>query len=234
MEAKVSAKRKLLMVEEVEELKETKEVKGTREKKIKKKIKKVQKDVLPPSRKKKDKPVRQLKDLSLRELYLFYSYKAILRKEPEIADMLYGIDMCRKPISNRGLEHFATNYSRKYDIRIDEHGNDDAPYGEFYVADEYHKHLPKTDTDPCCRGALIEYVHKGKTMKTTIPQLGSNISICRSPGIKYAEKQFLAIRMDLDIDKGIKKIKPRPGVVLPKVKIRAVHHMIPLTTVINL
>ena len=163
-----------------------------------------------------------------------YSYKSILRKEPEIADKLYNINVHRKPISNRGLEHLDTNYSRKYDIRIDENGDDEAPYGEFYIADEYHKHLPKTDTDPCCRGALVEFIHRGKSMKTTIPQLGSNIANCRSPIIKYAEKKFLTIRMDLDIDKGIKKIKPKAGIALPSVKTRSMHHTIPLTTMIHL
>lgn len=182
-----------------------------------------------PRTRKDKKPVRTLSQLTLRELYLFNYYKEILRREPHIADLLFGIDLHRKPISNRCLEHFATKYSRKYDIRLDDNGDEDSPYGDWYVADKYYNHLPKTDSDPCCRGDLVEYAHKGQILRTTIPQLGSNISICRSPGIKYAAKMRLSIRKDLNNDKEIKNIKPTPEIELPRKKLRSPHHLIPLS-----
>jgi hypothetical protein len=176
---------------------------------------------LKESRRKKDKPVLQLDQLPLRQLCLFNYYKRILKNEPHIADMLYGIDVHRNPISNRGLEHLATNYSRKYDLRIDENG-EDSDLGEFYVA------------DPCCRGPLIAYSHKGRLLKTTIPQIGSNISLCRSPCIKYAEKNSRVIRKDLNIDKKIPQIKPTPDIILPVKKPRSIHQMIPRTIKVEL
>jgi hypothetical protein len=183
-----------------------------------------------------EKPILTEKDLTLRELYLLNYHKAILLKEPEIAEKLYQINEHRKPISNRGLEHLNTKFSIKYDIRIDENGNADSPYGQFYITDEYNKNLPKTDIDPCRRGPLIEYIHNGRVMKTTIAQLGSNIANCRSPIIKYAEKEFHNIQFDHDEERGInakKKKKSKFEIKLPTRPIRSFHHTIPIETVIR-
>lgn len=184
-------------------------------------------------RRKRSKKIVELKDLPLRQLVLFNYYKRILKKDPHIADLLYGIDVNRKPISNRGLEHLVTNFSRKYDLRINENG-EECDNGEFYVADEYYKHLPKTDTDPCCRGDLVSYWHNGFLLKTTIPQIGSNISLCRSPCLKYAEKNAKVIRKDLNLDKKIPQVKPTPDIVLPVKKQRSTHHMIPKFTHVHI
>lgn len=175
----------------------------------------------------------EIKELPLRQLCLFNYYKRILKQEPEIEDALYNININKKPISNRGLENLITNYSRDYNLVLNENGQVD-DNGEFYVADEYFKHLPKTDTDPCRRAPLIVYECKGKIMETTIPQLGSNISICRSPSIKYAEKYAKVILNDLNKRKNLPQRKSSIGVESPKIKEYSAFRLVPKSVTINL
>ena len=170
-----------------------------------------------------------IEDLTLRQLCSFNHSRRFLQSNPEIADVIYRIveKKKKKPCSLRVLEHLVTKFSRYYDIRLNKDGEVDE-FGEFYVADEYYKHLPKDDADPCRRGPLIEYKYGDKILTTTIPQMCSTISICTAPTIKYAEENYLVILHHLNLKKGIKaKKKKKSNIKLPvKVK-KPIYQIIP-------
>lgn len=169
-----------------------------------------------------------IEDLSLRQLCSYNHSRRFLQKNPDIADTIQKIiekDRA-KPCSLRVLEHLVTKYSRYYDIRLNSQGEEDVN-GDFYIADEYFRHLPKQDADPCRRGPLIEYKHGSSILETTIPQMASTISICSAPTIKYAQNNFLVIRQHLNKRKKIKTKKKNLDIVLPTREKKAIYQFIP-------
>lgn len=166
---------------------------------------------------KKPKQIKTPEELTIRELCLFNNLRRTLDQNPGLGEKIYDIIVNRFPSSNRIFEHFYTGYSRKYNVILDQDGQE-SPTGEFIVADEYYKYLPKTDTDPCRRGSLIRHtIETGQVLETTISQLGSNVNICTSPIYNYVKDNAEKIRTDLDKEKGILK-KKKQDAELPEVK----------------
>jgi hypothetical protein len=175
-------------------------------------------DIPKTTKRRPKKKLKDIKDLTIRELCLYNYWRRLLLKEPNLSNTIYELIKKRNPISSRILEHLSTGYARKYNICLDLDGKANKN-GEYIVAEQYFNHLPKTDTDPCRRGDLVEILcENGEILRTTISQLGSAIINCRSPLLKYAQDHVDEIRYDLDIEKKIykKKKKKQKIVELPE------------------
>lgn len=206
----------LINKKDVKENKESKEIKDKKERK----------------RNTKNKKILKLEELTLRQLCSFNSSRRILVNQ-QVAQLVSDVINKKKPCSLRVLEHLITKFSRKYDIRLNDEG-EDVDFGDFCIADEYYKHLPKEDSDPCRRGDLIHYYHNGKILETTIAQMSSVISICTTPTIKYAEKNLLMIRKDLNRMKNIKTKKDTSHIPIPTKRDRGAYQLFRGTVTLEL
>lgn len=161
-----------------------------------------------------EKTVLLRENMSFGELIRWNCEKKFFRENPKIEKKCMRFIEQSKPSSGRIFEHGITLLPRNYNVYLDENGNDD-DFGEFDVAAEYFKFLPKYEADPCCRGKVCLYKYQGREIVTTIKQLNALIHWCQTPIFKYIKKNRKIIGKDLNNHRNIPSKKDSSHIKLP-------------------